>query len=42
MRRGDSLSNEFRMVLMDRGVYDGGFNITTVNSDDPTTTSLQE
>lgn len=26
-KRGDHVENEFFMVLMDRGMYDGGFNI---------------
>ncbi|CAM9703195.1 unnamed protein product, partial [Sphacelaria rigidula] len=28
LQRGDTLANEFLMVLMDRGVYEGGFHCT--------------
>lgn len=30
----ESTRNDFRMILMDRGVYDGGFNIKPKLDDD--------
>lgn len=38
---GDAVWSEFRMILMDRGVYDGGFNISKANTD-PTKASVEE
>lgn len=41
LRREDVVKNDFCMVLMDRGVYDGGFNIHVAKAH-PSAPAVQE